>query len=202
MAELFSWVKNIAYLTIFITVIVHILPDRKYEKYLRLYMGVLLILFILSPAAKLFHIEDTLENIFLRENLRLELSDTAYELELKEASQYEKIREQYEKELDASVLEYLDEKGYECLQADVIWNMDTGSESFGNVEGLSVIVSKKEEGKERQDGKITVGKVIISAFHNEKDDTEENLLKNELGNFYNMPVNNINVSIRGGDDAR
>ncbi len=68
MEGVFTWVKNIACFTILTTVIIHILPSNKYEKYLKLYLGLLLILLMISPFAKLFHLDKVMEEFFQKEN--------------------------------------------------------------------------------------------------------------------------------------
>ena len=194
MEGVFTWVKHIACFTILTTVIIHILPSNKYEKYLKLYLGLLLILLMISPFAKLFHLDKVMEEFFQKENLKMEMGDMAFELELKEASQYEKLTEEYEKELQVSVGNFLEEKGYYLRKADIIWEMDLESENFGSIKNMDLVVSKTPEGKEE----ISIDKVVVSVFESNIDSEKENFIKNELGCFYNLSEDNINVSIQGG----
>ena len=46
MEELFNWIRNITYYLIFITVVGNLLPDKKYEKYIKLFAGMVLILLV------------------------------------------------------------------------------------------------------------------------------------------------------------
>ena len=39
-----NWVKDIAFYMIFVTMVMNLLPDPKYEKYLRLFAGAVMIL--------------------------------------------------------------------------------------------------------------------------------------------------------------
>ena len=119
MEGVFTWVKNIACFTILTTVIIHILPSNKYEKYLKLYLGLLLILLMISPFAKLFHLDKVMEEFFQKENLKMEMGD--------------------------------------------------------------------------------IDKVGVSVFESNIDSEKENFIKNELGCFYNLSEDNINVSIQGGE---
>lgn len=49
MTAVYEWVRNITYYMIFITVVGNLLADSKYEKYLRFFAGIILILLVLKP---------------------------------------------------------------------------------------------------------------------------------------------------------
>ena len=49
MEGIYRWVSNIVYHLIFVTIITNLLPAGKYEKYLRLFAGRILILLVLQP---------------------------------------------------------------------------------------------------------------------------------------------------------
>lgn len=42
--ELYLWIRNLAVFYIFFTAVLNLIPDQKYEKYVRFFMGLLLIL--------------------------------------------------------------------------------------------------------------------------------------------------------------
>ncbi|MBS6117651.1 MAG: stage III sporulation protein AF [Clostridiales bacterium] len=48
-AEIYSWIKNLAVFYILLTTVVHLVPDKKYERYVRLFMGLLLIFMLITP---------------------------------------------------------------------------------------------------------------------------------------------------------
>ena len=41
--ELYLWIRNLAVFYIFFTAVLNLIPDQKYEKYVRFFMGLLLI---------------------------------------------------------------------------------------------------------------------------------------------------------------
>ena len=51
---LFVWIKNIAYYLILVTAMMHIIPNESYQKYIRLFTGMILILLLSTPILKLF----------------------------------------------------------------------------------------------------------------------------------------------------
>lgn len=52
--EIYRWMKNLAFFHILTTAVLHILPDKRYEQYLRLFMGLLLVLLICTPMFTIF----------------------------------------------------------------------------------------------------------------------------------------------------
>ena len=47
--ELYQWMKSLAFFHVLTTALLHILPDKRYEQYIRLFMGLLLVLLIYLP---------------------------------------------------------------------------------------------------------------------------------------------------------
>ena len=47
--ELYQWMKSLAFFHVLTTALLHILPDKRYEQYIRLFMGLLLVLLICTP---------------------------------------------------------------------------------------------------------------------------------------------------------
>ena len=52
--ELYQWIWNLAVFYILFTAILHLAPDGKYEKYVRFFMGLLLIFMMSTPVFALF----------------------------------------------------------------------------------------------------------------------------------------------------
>lgn len=47
--ELYLWIRNLAVFYIFFTAVLNLIPDQKYEKYVRFFMGLLLIFMMSTP---------------------------------------------------------------------------------------------------------------------------------------------------------
>ena len=45
----YQWVKNLAVFYILLTVVLHLIPDKKYDRYVRHFMGLLLIVMMSAP---------------------------------------------------------------------------------------------------------------------------------------------------------
>lgn len=197
MEDIVSWVKGIVCYSILTAVFMEILPE-KFRKYIRLYMGLLFLLIFLSPVVKLFHLEDRMQNFFNKANLKIELEDKAFELELKEAAAVEALKLEYTEALKEELAVFLKEKGYELSEISFEWVEDTQKENFGEVTAVTLSVKQIRSGGK---GKINIDKVQVEVFAGQEESMQEKELKNELVSFYNMQEDNINISIQGGGNG-
>ena len=59
-----NWVKDIVFYMIFVTMVMNLLPDPKYEKYLRLFAGAVMILLAFGPLARITGMETAIAGMF------------------------------------------------------------------------------------------------------------------------------------------
>ncbi|MBO5278265.1 MAG: stage III sporulation protein AF [Lachnospiraceae bacterium] len=197
MEALNSWVKGIVCYSILTAVFMEVLPE-KFRKYIRLYLGLLFVLLFLSPVIRLFHLEDRMEDFFNRENLKIELEDKSFELQLKEEAALEELKEEYTRQLGEELSGFLSGQGYKLSEVELAWEEDTGKQDFGSVSSLTLVVRPLYDAEPEG---IRVERVKIEVFQKQEESMEERALKNELASFYNIDSSNINVSIQGGEGA-
>ena len=80
---IYEWIRSLVSFMILMTVIMNLLPDKKYEKYLRLFTGMVFLLLFFAPISNLNRIEaqmaEAFERITFRTDARLlekEIQDT------------------------------------------------------------------------------------------------------------------------------
>lgn len=61
--QIYEWMRNLAVFYIFLTVVLHLVPNETYEGYLRFFMGLLLILMLLSPLLEMMNLKKEAENL-------------------------------------------------------------------------------------------------------------------------------------------
>ena len=79
--EIYRWVKTIAFFYIVFSAVLHLVPDVKYERYIRSFMGILLIYILSTPVFNLFGNGEKLlqefrlnyQALYLQENYSREL---------------------------------------------------------------------------------------------------------------------------------
>ena len=64
MQAIANWVKDIVFYMIFVTMVMNLLPDPKYEKYLRLFAGAVMILLAFGPLARITGMETAIAGMF------------------------------------------------------------------------------------------------------------------------------------------
>ena len=90
LSQLYSWLQNVVCYFFLLTVVMNLLPDDSYKKYIRYYMGLLLILTFLSP---IFQITDM--------GQKLESYIESFEIEAQEWEEKAEAWEQsWEKEIE------------------------------------------------------------------------------------------------------
>lgn len=107
--ELYSWMKDLALFYLLFSVFLHLVPDQAYERYIRFFMGIILILMICSPLMTLLgkgeEFLKSFESFYTGEKRILE------EQSLKDiGEQY--LKKSYEEEMQRQITATLLEKGF------------------------------------------------------------------------------------------
>lgn len=106
--EIYQWMKSLAFFHVLTTAVLHILPDKRYEQYIRLFLGLLLILLICTPVFSLVGKSSELLEGFQKyygeeEQKRMETEA--------EGLQETFLREAYKKELEKQIRGILSDAG-------------------------------------------------------------------------------------------
>ena len=106
--EIYQWMKNLAFFHVLTTAVLHILPDKRYEQYIRLFMGLLLVLLICTPVFALVGKSSQLLDGFQKyygeeEKARMETEA--------EGIQETFLREAYKKELEKQIRKIFSDAG-------------------------------------------------------------------------------------------
>lgn len=60
---IYSWIQNVACFFVLLSAVMNFLPDNSYKKYVQFYMGLLLILVILSPVFRFAGLENEIHSL-------------------------------------------------------------------------------------------------------------------------------------------
>jgi len=213
MAELSNYVRNIAVFIIFMGFVSIIIPGDKYEKYVNLVMGIILVFMALSPMTRIFG------NVAAGEILPFSVvTETAslrsLEQDIQSAgnAQAENIIANYHAELIAQ-LERLVNTGSEYTFIRGRFDIDVSQEHFGRILRLDLTVSQTSATSPASAGQsrnlVNIDPIRIEVAVNTRGEnrgnTEQNgqsvesghmvSLKNLISNFYNMDTGNIHITI-------
>ena len=137
----YQWVKNLAVFYILLTAVLHLMPDKKYDRYVRHFMGLLLIVMMSAPVFMLLgksgKIIESFQMNFNQENKKREEREV-------ENLQMIYLRKGYAAELQKKIIESLKNFGIEVLDVKV------------NIEGekFKAVITVDKETTGEQKGRI------------------------------------------------
>ncbi len=207
MGEIYEWVRNIVIYLILNTIIMNLLGNSNYKKYISIVSGMILLLIVISPFIKLLKLGDILD-YYLNANIyRTDVSDYKNKLILMEGKQKEAVFNELKNRIKDHVSELLADEGLYLYDFDIAINRDENSSNYGEIESM-YITAGYTENEDIPVQKINIEKIVISdikkSSKSAKEDRqkipspEEIHLKNRLSDFYNLKQDNINISIQGG----
>lgn len=215
MEELYGWIKNITYYLIFMTVVSAILPDKKYEKYIKLFAGMVLVLLVLKPVTQGLRVEDKIAYYFNTITLQKEAAELQDEISAMDKKRLEKVIEGYEKAVAHDLEVMAEGAGFVTRDVNVALENDKESQTFGMVTQIQMILNRqKEEGeKEKNSGEtmggieripeveqvppVTFGENIPSVSRDVRisEDTAVNKLRRQISEYYSLEEEHIEIQL-------
>ena len=142
------WAGNIVSYLVFLTVLTGLLPAHKYEKYIRLFAGCILLLIVLKPLTDGLRLEERLNYLFTSLSFENEAGELKSEMDEIEVRRRNMVLSQYEAEASKEAVRVAAEAGFSVKKADVELEKDPESEQFASVRSVTVYVAGSEAGME------------------------------------------------------
>ena len=136
MEGIYRWVSNIVYYLIFVTIITNLLPAGKYEKYLRLFAGCILILLVLQPLTGGLRLDEKINAIFRSVSFENEAGELKGRLDEMEQKRLDRVIGRYEEAAEDELLRLAREEGLEAAEASVVIEQDSRNPDFGKVKKI------------------------------------------------------------------
>lgn len=94
---IYGWIQDIAFYTLLMEVVLHVLPEQGQKKYLQFFMGIVLIILVISPMLSAAGLDRQLDETYARQT---------YDQELQEFQRrQQEVEEDYERRLEERVEE-------------------------------------------------------------------------------------------------
>ena len=183
---IYGWMKNLACFFIFMTAVLNCLPESKYRKYVRFFLGMLVIIVLGGPLTELLHLDQALADAVSRGLLEGDAEGLEDRMELggfQEDVQEEYLLRGYEAEIESQIEAYLRERGVVPEQTEV--RLD-GTDM--TVEEIRLSVSADTEGLLYQSEADERKRAL-------KEEAEA--VKKELSEVYQVDAEHIDVTIQG-----
>ena len=151
-----EWVKQIFVTGIMTELILHLLPDKKYDKYVRLICGVILTMVCISPILSFFNNKNNIKNyinIFEKIGQKYDYQTMIGNMQGTDQSYY--IQNYIEvncKYINSLVLE----EGLNPVDCKIVLDMVENSETYGSIETIALTVTDgKNSCYEKNSGRIS-----------------------------------------------
>ncbi len=72
---IYEWIMNVSFYLILMTALVQVLPSKSYKKYVQFYVGLVVVLMLLSPMFKILGLEDGVTALYYKNTYRMELDE-------------------------------------------------------------------------------------------------------------------------------
>lgn len=195
MEAFYSWIKGIAFYIILVTTVMYVLPNQKYQKYLRFFTGIVMILLVINPILKVLKQDQNLSYTFQLNNYRQELDEFNKDIKEAQGEQKHTLLTQYEEKIAEKISEFVAGQGLFTKKISVILNSDETSENYGSIQSIQIEASRSEVQQDKN--RIETEDIQIGSKKQKNPSVEEINLKNEIEDFYNISGDNINISIQG-----
>ncbi|WP_425448601.1 stage III sporulation protein AF [Dethiothermospora halolimnae] len=198
-----AWVSDIVVVVILISFLEIILPKGNMKRYINMVIGLLIIIVLINPFINLLSKDIDIEGEVFKNIVDGQNIEYSNDEELKEIRQKQVI-DIYKLSLKKEILSLIKSKTEHSVKAiSVKINEDQGSEEFGNLQGVELLIDKgdkKEKGKEKGVNIKEIKRVSVTLDTNVKENKETNLkqydnVRKILSEAYRIPKENINVSI-------
>ena len=203
MERMLEWVKQIACYLIFVTVLADLLPRKSYEKYFRLFAGLILILLVLQPLTGPLELDARIRNGF--EGIQYEEAAEEFRQRASqmEEERFDQITQEYEKMLEEDVEAMAKKEGHYGAQARVAVGRDPKKDGYGQIQEIKLSVWDQEAGWEAAavpQAEIQVGKICLDgpaalpeAGEGEEHSAEILALKSRIAEEYGLEEDHVEI---------
>ena len=174
---LLDWARNILFFMVFLSVISHLLADRSYEKYIRFFAGMVLILITISPLKGGLNFQEQAGILFEEFSDFWEKQQAGEVLADVDKNRMEMFFSEYKKETEKRIGEMVEAEGFVYGGAEVTLQERSESSDYGRVEKIRLYLKKEEnvDGEQNEGDTGGLDKVKSSEKMEGRTDGESNV---------------------------
>ena len=174
---LLDWARNILFFMVFLSVISHLLADRSYEKYIRFFAGMVLILITISPLKGGLDFQEQAGILFEEFSDFWEKQQVGEVLADVDKNRMGVFFSEYKKETEKRIGEMAEAEGFVCRGVEVTLQERSESSDYGRVEKIRLHLKKEEnvDGEQNEGDTGGLDKVKSSEKTEGRTDGESNV---------------------------
>lgn len=182
---LISWIKTVAVFTIISTIIISIIPENNYKKYIKLFVGILMILLIMKPVGKIWGLDKIFSQKYIEQNNFVIQDDIKNMIIMANEKQYEMVEKGFYETVKSRIKEYVTEIGAIYIDSKMELNLQENSDDFGKISLLEITINTGR----------AYHKEYIEYQKNAEDEMLTAKIKKYFSELYNMDIHNIHINI-------
>ncbi len=178
-----EYVKRIVIIVIMFTICINLAADKSYVKYIKLVMGLILIITVIKP---LINNDGLFDKIYNKAKREIDISELNAELRYSDINSYESIIKPYIEDIKSNVNNIVVNNNYRLNSCEVELCLDKDNSSFGSIDNIDITIKRLYEDND-------------STIETKKNDNKiKEIIKSSISDFYKLDIKNINVNIAGG----
>lgn len=194
---IFGWIKDIVFYLILLTMVMHLLPNKQYHKYVKLFAGMLLVIIVISPMTQLLNWDHIFDFHYMEKSYEQEVSGMTEEIKQLQSVQQDEFMETYKSKIQSTIEELAQQQELTIVSADITIVEDEEDERYLFPNSIQLLV--KNNSKNSKIDTIQISPVDISGQQKKEEQTatpESENLKKAVADFYNLEASNINISVQ------
>lgn len=199
---LYDWVKNLAVFMIFISIIRNLLPKSHYEKYVKLFTGMLVILLVLQPLSGFLGVQDRIDTLFSLDLYSQEMDEMKADFVQAGSGYEDALLNEYEEQIKKQVTLLLQEEGVQVSQIDFYVCMEEGADEYGNISRMEIYLGEEEEKNSDKFPTIPTPEIELekeraeqteNGFLSDYQRIDEEKLAEKICDYYNLERNQVEI---------
>lgn len=180
MNKIYEWIRSLVSFMILMTALMNLLPDKKYEKYVQLFAGMVFLHLFFSPLTDLSGLEAQMAGAFERITFQTDARLLKKEIEDLDGTRIQRLISQYEMTLEQELRRMAESVEAECMDVQVVMETDPDQEKFGRLRAVDMTFDWK-------------GDSDVEQVRNVNRQIAE--LRKRIGEQYGMEEGNITIII-------
>ena len=180
MNKIYEWIRSLVSFMILMTALMNLLPDKKYEKYVQLFAGMVFLHLLFSPITDLSGLEAQMAGAFERITFQTDARLLKKEIEDLDGTRIQRLIGQYEMTLEQELRRMAESVEAECMDVQVVMETDPDQEKFGRLRAVDMTFDWKGDSDVEQ--VWNVNRQIAE-------------LRKRIGEQYGMEEGNITIII-------
>ena len=196
MAALYGWVKNIAFYMILMTLVLNIIPNNNYYKYIKLFSGMIMVVLVLSPIMEFLNLDSSMEHYFKTITFTEEVNQIKPLLEEADNERFSAVISEYRVGIEREMSRQAQVYGLKLQNADIDLCEDIEAEAFGTIVFASLVVSYEEEKSPIYIEPVKIMESSGSERESSASTAETVKLKEQLIKDYNLKEEQLQIYLK------